>query len=145
MTELRPSLLDDLGIMATISWQCREFQNIYRHIRIEKNLTVSEEDIPDDLKIVIFRILQEAMNNSAKHSEADRIILSLHRPNATLQLSIEDNGMGFDYQTALSNMNVTSGLGLIGMRERTELSFGVFKLVSNTNEGTRVMASWQIS
>jgi len=145
MTELRPSLLDDLGIMATINWQCREFQNIYRHIRIEKNLTVSEEEIPDDLKIVIFRILQEAMNNSAKHSEADRIILSLRCQGATLHLSIEDNGQGFDYQTALSNMNVTNGLGLIGMRERTELSFGVFQLVSNPNAGTRVMASWQIA
>lgn len=62
-TNLRPSLLDDLGIMSTISWFCREFEKLYSAIRIEKQIHVEKQDVPESLKIVIFRILQEALNN----------------------------------------------------------------------------------
>lgn len=145
MTALRPSLLDDLGILATINWHCREFQSIYQDITIEKNLHVDESDVPHDLKIVIFRILQEAMNNVAKHSRASSILLFLNRDNGTLELSVKDNGKGFDYQEALSNVTHTKGLGLIGMKERAELSFGSFSITSRKNEGTHIQAVWQVS
>ena len=145
MTALRPSLLDDLGILATINWHCREFQSIYQNIEIEKDLTIEEKDVPHDLKIVIFRILQEAMNNIAKHSQASSILLFLNRENGTLELSVKDNGIGFDYQEALSNVTNTKGLGLLGMRERAELSFGSFAVTSKKDEGTHIQAIWQVS
>jgi signal transduction histidine kinase len=145
MTALRPSLLDDLGILATINWHCREFQSIYQDIEIEKDLTIEEKDVPHDLKIVIFRILQEAMNNIAKHSQASSILLFLNRENGTLELSVKDNGIGFDYPEALSNVTNTKGLGLLGMRERAELSFGSFAVTSKKDEGTRIQAIWQVS
>ncbi len=144
MTDLRPSLLDDLGIIATISWHCREFQTIYDHIEVVKNITVTEEDVPDSLKIVIFRILQEAMNNSARHSDADNIVLSLIKRNGMIELTIQDNGNGFDYKETLSNITDKRGLGLIGMRERTELSFGMFTIISEVGSGTQVCASWRV-
>jgi PAS domain S-box-containing protein len=144
MTALRPSLLDDLGILATINWHCREFQSIYNYIKIEKELTVDESDVPDDLKIVIFRILQEAMYNIAKHSEASRVFLFLDKRNGTLELTVKDNGRGFDYQGVLSDMSSNKGLGLIGMRERAEQSFGSFALESRKNEGTSIRAVWQV-
>lgn len=145
MTALRPSLLDDLGILATINWHCREFQSIYQDIEIEKYLTIDENDVPHDLKIVIFRILQEAMNNVAKHSQASNILLFLNREDGILELSVKDNGKGFDYQEALSNVTNTQGLGLIGMRERAELSFGSFSIKSEKNEGTHIQAIWHVS
>lgn len=145
MTALRPSLLDDLGILATINWHCREFQSIYQDIEIQKHLAIEENDVPHNLKIVIFRILQEAMNNAAKHSQASTILLFLNRKNETLELSVKDNGKGFDYQEALSNVTDTKGLGLIGMRERAELSFGSFSVDSKKEEGTHVQAVWQVS
>ncbi|MDL1963045.1 MAG: histidine kinase [Deltaproteobacteria bacterium] len=74
-TDLRPSMLDDLGILATINWFCREFQMIYSNIRIEKQVAVQENEVPEPLKMVIFRVLQEAMNNIAKHSNADFVCL----------------------------------------------------------------------
>ena len=59
-TNLRPSILDDLGILATLNWFCREFQKIYPHFQIQKEIDIQEEEVPEDLKIVVFRILQEA-------------------------------------------------------------------------------------
>jgi signal transduction histidine kinase len=144
MTDLRPSLLDDLGIIATISWHCREFQTIYSHIQIKKEVAVTEEDIPDDLKIVIFRILQEAMNNIVKHSGADKLTLSLLRKNGKLELTVRDYGKGFDYRETLSHVTDKRGLGLVGMRERAELSFGTFSIDSKIGEGTKICVSWQV-
>ena len=66
--DLRPPMLDDLGILPTLSWFCRRFQTIYPSIRIEKKMEIKEDEVPDSLKTVIFRITQEAMNNVAKHS-----------------------------------------------------------------------------
>ncbi len=76
-TGLRPSMLDDLGIIATIGWFCREFQKTYAGICIEQEIDIDEEDIPEPLKIVIFRIVQEALNNIARHSKAELVSLSL--------------------------------------------------------------------
>jgi PAS domain S-box-containing protein len=144
MTALRPSLLDDLGILATINWHCREFHSVYKYIEIEKEIAVSESDVPDNLKIIIFRIVQEAMYNVVKHSDASRLFLFLSKENGNLELSVKDNGKGFDYQQVLSEMSSNRGLGLLGMRERAEQSFGTFTVESKMNEGTRIRALWQV-
>src|SRR4030042_6679818 len=68
--DLHPSTLDDLGIVATLSWFCRSFQTTYTHIRIEQDVGIGESEVPKILKTVIYRILQEALNNIAKHSKA---------------------------------------------------------------------------
>ena len=75
--DLRPSTLDDLGLIATISWFSREFEAIYTDIQIEKEIDVAENDIPLHLKTVIYRILQEALNNAAKHSRAKFVSISM--------------------------------------------------------------------
>lgn len=144
MTDLRPSVLDDLGILVTINWLCREFQKIYGHIQINREINLEEQDVPEELKIVIFRILQESMSNAAKHSHANRIALALIRQNGALELSIRDNGRGFDFQDVLSRVNSTKGLGLIGMRERSEQSFGLFSIHSKKGKGTLIRVRWRL-
>jgi PAS domain S-box-containing protein len=139
---LRPSILDDLGILTTISWFCREFETIYPDIRIHQEVMIQEHDVPDPLKIVIFRVLQEALNNIAKHSKAHTVKLSLNRRNSRIHLIIKDSGMGFDVDHALSIGEHDRGLGLISMKERTELSGGSFSLESRIGAGTTVRASW---
>jgi len=94
--DLRPSILDDLGILATINWFCREFQEVYTGIRIKAEIDVQENCIPPSLKTIIYRILQEALNNVAKHSRADGVQLSLLQQDSRIILSIQDNGVGFD-------------------------------------------------
>jgi signal transduction histidine kinase len=140
--DLRPSMLDDLGILATINWFCREFQMIYTGIRIEKQVDVEEEDVPQPLKIVIFRILQEALNNVAKHSDADLVRLHFRKTRDGIGLTIRDNGCGFHMEDMRSMGGAKKGFGITSMRERTELSGGTFAIKPALGAGTVVEASW---
>jgi PAS domain S-box-containing protein len=142
---LRPSIIDSLGLVATISWFCREFQASHPDIRIEQEIDVGEEAIPDPLKIVIFRVLQEAFNNTARHSKADSLRLSLRRQEGRVSLAVEDNGQGFDPRSVSSPEAPRRGFGLVSMRERTELTGGSFSIESNVGKGTTVRASWPTS
>jgi PAS domain S-box-containing protein len=139
MANLRPSVLDDLGILATLSWFCREFQKVHPHIQVRKETNLAEEEIPDPLKTVIFRLLQEAMNNMAKHSRGDSVQLALSKENQSLVFSIQDNGVGFDLRTS------RRGLGLASMKERVEASGGRFRVDSAEGLGTFIQAAWPLS
>ncbi len=142
--DLRPSTLDDLGIVATISWFCREFESIYTNIHVEKEIHVKEADIPSTLKIVIYRILQEALNNAAKHSQTDTIRLHFMRNKDDLELMIEDTGIGFELDK-MSTINIyEKGIGLASMKERAQLSGGTFKIKSSPGMGTGLSVSWPI-
>jgi signal transduction histidine kinase len=143
LRNLRPSILDDLGILSTISWLCNEFETIYSGIGIKKDICIEENQVPDSLKIVIFRILQEALNNITKHSKASLARLSLKKSKeGKIELSIHDNGEGFDVVHALSVNQPGTGFGISGMRERSELSGGSFSIDSHKGKGTTIMVSW---
>lgn len=143
MTDLRPSLLDDLGLLATIRWFLRQYRAIHPGIYVEEEIGVEESDIPDALRIVIYRIFQEAFNNTAKYSNAEYVNLSLLGGNGEIELMIEDNGDGFDLHEILAKRDSgRGGLGLTSMKERTELSGGVFFIESTPGEGTIIRASW---
>jgi signal transduction histidine kinase len=144
MMDLRPSILDDLGILATISWFCRELQAVYTSMRVEQDIQLKEEDVPEPLKIIIYRILQEALNNAAKHSSAKHVLVSLKKVKSKIQLTIEDDGKGFDLKQVASNydISVLEGLGLMSMRERAELTGGFLKIRTQLDKGTSVIASW---
>jgi PAS domain S-box-containing protein len=140
--DLRPATLDDLGILATIAWFCREFQETYANVKIEKEIGIAETDIPESLKTVIFRVVQEALNNVAKHSGAESVTIFLTKRDDTIELTIEDNGRGFDLEEELDIDVSKRGFGLGSMKERTELSGGSFSLESVRREGTSVRAFW---
>jgi len=139
---LRPSVLDDLGILATISWLCQEFESVYAHINIEKRLDIRENDVPDTLKIVIFRIMQEALNNAAKHSRASLLQISLLKKNGNIKLQIHDNGRGFNVKDIFTVEKPGKGLGLASMKERSKLSGGIFSIKSGPDSGTTVYVTW---
>jgi len=140
--DLRPSTLDDLGILATIAWLCREFQSTYSTVEIKREISAEESDVPNPLKIVLYRVLQEALNNVVKHSGANMVTISLAKKDNTIQLAIEDNGCGFDVDEARSVESSKRGFGLGSMKERTELSGGTFVINSAKGRGTFVLASW---
>jgi PAS domain S-box-containing protein len=142
--DLRPSTLDDLGILATIDWFCREFGKIYSTIHIEKLTNIKENEAPVHIKTVIFRVMQEALNNIAKHSKADLIRLSLIKTEGKIELIIEDNGMGFDLEGLISMESSKRGFGLSSMRERTELSGGSLVIESTSGKGTVIRAQWPL-
>ena len=142
--DLRPPMLDDLGILASLAWLFREFQGAYPDIRIEKNFQVEERDIPEELKLVIYRILQEALNNIGKHSGAERVSVSLRKMGSLIELGIRDNGQGFDPREALAKDQKAKGMGLSSMKERVESSSGFFAVDSQKGEGRLVQASWAL-
>ncbi len=141
---LRPSSLDDLGILATISWSCQEFCSLYPEIDMEDRIEIGEDQVPDSLKIVIYRVFQEALNNIAKHSGADLVHISLIGTGEMIDMTIHDNGEGFEMDHILSDERSGRGLGIAGMKERTELSGGSFLIESSRGGGTTVKASWII-
>ncbi len=143
--DLRPSTLDDLGIIATISWFCREIEQAYKNKHITLNITVLEKDVPASLKIVIFRVLQEAINNAVKYSGAETISVFFRRTVNALELRVEDAGIGFGPEKLLLNKNDSSGIGIAGMRERIELSGGTFQINASKGRGTVVKATWKLS
>ena len=98
----------------------------------------------DSLKIVIFRILQEALNNIAKHSQANRVRFFLKETDGKIEMAIHDNGTGFDIDQVLSSELSERGLGLASMKERAELPRGSFSLESQKGTGTTLRASWPI-
>jgi signal transduction histidine kinase len=142
---LRPSILDDIGIVKTINWFCREFELTYLDIRIQKEIDVEEDDVTDSLRIVIYRVLQEAMNNIAKHSRTNRVFLSLRKSDGSIELVIRDDGRGFDPAEAYSQTGTGRGLGLNSMRERVGLSGGSFAIESSEGRGTTIRASWKLT
>jgi signal transduction histidine kinase len=140
---LRPTTLDDLGLIATIAWFSREFQATYPHMEVVRQIEVEEFEVPSVLKTNIFRILQEAMNNAAKHSEATQIRVGLSLVLGELQLLVGDNGIGFS-QTETRTPGIGGGFGLISMRERADLFGGSLIVTSSRSEGTLITARWPL-
>ena len=142
--DLRPSTLDGLGIVPTIDWFSREFQTTYPFMQIEKEIDIRETDVPDSLKIIIYRIVQEALNNAARHSGAEIMRISLAKTDGEIRLALQDNGQGFDLEDLRSADTAERGFGLTSMKERTELSAGSFSIESSVGQGTTVRASWPL-
>ena len=142
---LRPALLDDLGILATISWFCREFQKANPVIHIETKIHIQENDVANPVKTVIYRVMQEAFNNISKHSKANLVNLTLQKEEDRIEFIIQDHGQGFDLNAAYSLKSSEKGLGLAGMKERTFLSGGSMSIESTRGIGTTIRASWPVS
>jgi len=141
-TALRPSILDDLGLLPTLAWYLREFTRAQPELRIEQRILAQEAEVPAPLRTPIFRILQEATNNLAKHSDAGQMLIELGIENRRLHLVVQDDGVGFDP----ANIGEADkwGSGLSSMRERAELTGGTFNLVTAPGQGTRIEADWQV-
>jgi len=142
---LRPAILDDLGIVATIKWLCREFQKAHPDIQIEAKMKIEEDAVPNLMKIVIYRVMQEALHNVAKHSKGNLVSITFGKKDGTIEFIVRDNGVGFDLNEVLSLKSLERGLGLVGMKERIMLSGGTVNIESTVGAGTTIRASWPLS
>lgn len=141
---LRPALLDDLGILATIDWFVREFKKSNPDIQISTRFSIQENQIPAVIKTVIYRIMQEALNNIIKHSKTKVVNLGLEIKESKIEFVIQDSGQGFDLDAMLAQKRTDSGLGLIGMKERAQLSGGLLEIESAQGSGTTILTSWPL-
>jgi len=136
---LQPVMLDSAGIGPTLTWFCGEFTRTY-DIRVQSRVAVAEEAVPQPLKATLFRIVQEAFTNVARHSGAREVVLELAAGPRQITLAVEDDGSGF-VEGAASSTGGT-GMGLANMRERALLSGGTFRLRTKPGEGTRLSFAW---
>lgn len=133
---LHPRLLEDLGLIAAVRWYAIQ-QGERNDLEVELKLEVEEAKIPAELKISMYRIVQEGLTNIIRHSRARHVCISLTEQVNEILLSIEDDGVGFE-----PTRQVKSSLGLISMRERTELHGGHLELRSGVGQGTDVLVTF---
>jgi len=141
---LRPLSLDDLGLLATIDGLIRQFRQQYSNIEVINQIDICEEEIPDSLKIVVYRILQEALNNCAKHSMADTVHVSLRKKGNEIEFELKDNGCGFNVEEVLNRDDPLIGDGLQNMQERAEICGGLFCLDTKPGAGTTIRLQFSL-
>ena len=132
-SELRPGVLDDLGLISAIEWYVEEFQN---RTKIDCDLQLSEIqiEIGSELSTTVYRIVQESLTNVARHSEASMVKIELNSIKNKLLLKIEDNGIGFDNDI----INYEKSLGILGMEERVNILRGTFSISGTKTKGTKI-------
>jgi signal transduction histidine kinase len=125
---LRPSMLDDLGLVAALEWQAREVSKRTGMLvgLVEENVS---DSLPEEHKTCVYRIVQEALNNCSKHAYAKHVQVTIRQKPGRLSLTIQDDGKGFDPVRA-------RGLGLVGMTERVSQLKGILKVDSVAGRGT---------
>ena len=133
-TELRPSILDDLGLIAAMEWQSEEFEK-RSEIKSIFSSNVSQLTINTDVATAVFRIFQESLTNVLRHSQATEVISFFRLENNIITLFIEDNGIGFE-ENDIKNKKT---LGLLGMKERIQLIHGKYEINGNSGKGTSVI------
>lgn len=141
---LRPTILDKAGLIPALEWFFDQYENNYPEIGVTRDFDIVEENIPEPLKIVFFRIVQEAFNNIAKHSRAASARIFISKSDDGIELTIKDNGVGYDDCVLRSSATEERGIGLTSMRERTEQSGGVFAITSVPGRGTTLRTFWPV-
>jgi signal transduction histidine kinase len=137
---LSPSMLSDFGICTAIDMLCNEFAADIPNVEVICAACVNEIRLPEAIKVAIYRVVQEALNNIGKHADAQNIRVALLAEDSVLSLEISDDGKGFE--SAAIPPKSTRGLGLDSMRERVELTGGELEITSATGKGTSICAVW---
>ncbi len=133
-TELRPAILDDLGLVAAIEWQGSEFE-IRTGIRCRVSASLGARILDQDLNTAFFRIFQEALTNVVRHAEATEVEVTLAEAAGSLTLEVRDNGRGI----MPAEISSTKSIGLLGMRERAVLLGGTLEIQGRPGQGTTII------
>jgi PAS domain S-box-containing protein len=141
--ELRPTTLDDLGLEAALSSFAREWARRHdQRIKVVFNssgFADPDKRLPFDVEVAIYRVVQEALTNASRHSNAQIVSIILERDNAQVRVTIEDDGVGFDVERMMSSPVENRRLGLMSMQERIQMVGGEFKIDSGA--GTTIVVT----
>jgi len=135
--DLRPSMLDDLGLVPALRWYVKRYCKTVG-IEIELEAIDFEERLPAEVETVLYRVMQEALTNIARHAQANRVHVCLQRKECTVAAFVEDDGQGFDVERVGGREASKRGTGLLGIRERVASLGGSFSLQSRPGQGTRL-------
>jgi PAS domain S-box-containing protein len=141
---LRPTMLDELGLVPTLRWYVTRYAERLG-IEVEFDAIDLGDRLAAEIETALYRIVQEALTNIAKHAHARRVHLRLSRKASRVTASIEDDGIGFDVQERMAADAPGSGAGLFGMQERVALWGGTFTIQSRPDQGTRIFVELPLS
>jgi len=141
--ELRPPMLDDLGLLAALHWQVGDLEK-QSGIKTELTVVGEERRFSSDVELVIFRIVQEALRNVEKHARATKVEAGIEFGERKIVVSVGDNGRGFKLGVDLADLPRDGKLGLAGMEERVKLLNGNMRIESYPDKGTRVIVELPI-
>ena len=135
--DLRPSALDDLGLLPALRWYIKEYQQKCS-IEVEFAATGFKERLPAEMETALYRIVQESLTNTARHANASRVVITMKEDTDAVYATITDNGCGFDVGSILKSPDQERGLGLAGMSERALLLDGTLNINSSPGHGTSI-------
>ncbi len=127
---LRPSMLDDLGLVPAVEWYARELSR-QAGIEVKVHAENVSEKLPDEVKVCVYRVIQEALNNAQRHAHAKNVLVELTRSSDATRVKITDDGSGFDAKR-------TRGMGVLGMEERVKRLGGTINIDSRPGAGTTI-------
>ena len=137
-SNLRPSVLDDFGLVTALRMLCKEFEKLHAVRTSFREGHAPPGPVDTNIEIALYRIAQEALSNTAKHSNAGKATVHLERQETSIQLTVSDDGTGFGDKDAARARGEGHGMGLMSMRERSELLGGTFRIESAPGKGTTV-------
>ena len=135
--DLRPSILDDLGLLPALEWVTEDLKNTY-WVEVDLKVLGSERRLFPETELLLFRIVQEALRNIAKHAKATKAEVEIKFDEDKITVTVNDNGKGFEPPENLAALTPTGKLGLAGMQERVQLLGGTVKLESEPGKGTKI-------
>lgn len=141
LADLRPPMLDDYGLFSALRWYCEKYSQ-RTNIKITLKGEECEPRLPAQVELILFRIVQEALNNITKHAQADQVVIDLTSNTESVYLCIQDDGIGFD-QAILTTSSREPHLGLLNMQERAHSIGGSLTVTTTPGQGTQILVELQ--
>ncbi|MHB8085151.1 MAG: PAS domain-containing sensor histidine kinase, partial [Dehalococcoidia bacterium] len=138
--DLRPSIIDDLGLMPAVKWLVKQ-KSEESGIDISLKITGREQRLLPEMELILFRVIQEGLNNVSKHAVASEAEVHVDFEDSRVDVSIIDNGQGFELPQTVGDLSPSGKLGLVGMQERVSLLNGSLTIKSKPGKGTEVRVS----
>ncbi|MGB8347972.1 MAG: ATP-binding protein [Ktedonobacteraceae bacterium] len=135
--DLRPSALDDLGLLPAMRWYIKEYQQKCG-IAVDLRTSGFKARLPTEVETALYRIMQEALTNTARHSKAHKVKVTMKEDSQAIHVLIRDDGEGFNVDSVMKNPYQDRGLGLVGMNERAVLLNGTLNITSEIGRGTTI-------
>jgi PAS domain S-box-containing protein len=137
--DLRPRILDDLGLVAALEWMT---EGLLKNYKIDARVEIegTERSLPAEVQLLLFRIAQEALGNIRRHAEASMAVVKLEFEDKSIKMTVTDNGKGFEVPPQVEDLASTGKLGIVGMFERARLWRGDLEVKSELGKGTQVVA-----
>lgn len=142
--DLRPGVLDNLGLLPALGWLT---DRINQQGTINARIIVNGDNwqFSPDIGVIVFRFVQEALNNARQHSEANEVLVKLESGSSTVRIVVEDNGKGFFLPKTMNELTTKDAWGIIGMQERARLLGGTFNICSHPGKGTLVTIEFPVN